>query len=72
MLNEFYRTEYWENPEPGDFRDDAGNDTYYDGGGYVSYYQTAHFEKGTHEYIPIPFPQMNYVPGLYTQNPHYN
>lgn len=72
VLNEFYRTEYWENPEPGDFRDDAGNDTYYDGGGYVSYYQTAHFEKGTHEYIPIPFPQMNYVPGLYTQNPHYN
>jgi len=33
-----------------------------------SYLQTAHFQKGRDEYLPIPLNQMNYSRGLYVQN----
>jgi hypothetical protein len=28
----------------------------------------AHFQKGRHEYLPIPINQINYSKGLYKQN----
>jgi hypothetical protein len=30
--------------------------------------QSAHFQKGRDEYLPIPLNQINYSKGLYTQN----
>ena len=39
---------------------------------YAGYYKDAHFTPAKNEYFPIPYPQMYYVPGLYTQNKNYN
>ena len=39
---------------------------------YAQYYQDAHFTTGKNEFWPIPYNQMFYVPGLYTQNKGYN
>ena len=39
---------------------------------YAGYYRDAHFTPAKNEYFPIPYPQMYYVPGLYTQNKNYN
>lgn len=72
VINKFYETEYWENPVQGDTADEQGNDTYHDNGRYAYYYKNAHFEQGKNEYLPIPFNQLNYVPGLYTQNEGYD
>ncbi len=46
------------------------NDTY-DGQVYAQYYKDAHFTAGKNEYFPIPYNQMFYIPGLYTQNKGY-
>lgn len=47
-------------------------DSVYEGQAYAAYYKDAHFTNGKNEYFPIPYPQMYYVPGLYTQNKNYN
>lgn len=44
----------------------------YDGQAYGAYYKDAHFTAGKNEYFPLPYIQMYYVPGLYTQNKNYN
>lgn len=43
----------------------------YDGQTYAQYYKDAHFTPGKNEYFPIPYIQLFYVPGLYTQNKGY-
>lgn len=43
----------------------------YEGQAYGQYYNDAHFTTGKNEYWPIPYNQMFYVPGLYTQNKGY-
>ena len=44
----------------------------YEGQAYAAYYKDAHFTAGKNEYFPLPYIQMYYVPGLYTQNKNYN
>jgi hypothetical protein len=44
----------------------------YDGQTYAQYYRDAHFTPGKNEYFPLPYIQLYYVPGLYTQNKGYN
>lgn len=46
------------------------NDSF-DGQGYAQYYKNAHFTKGKNEYFPVPYNQLFYIPGLYTQNKNY-
>ena len=36
------------------------------------YYRDAHFTPGKNEYFPVPYNQMFYIPGLYTQNQNYD
>jgi hypothetical protein len=43
----------------------------YDGQTYAQYYKDAHFTKDKNEYFPIPYNQIYYIPGLYTQNKGY-
>ncbi|MBQ8100388.1 MAG: RagB/SusD family nutrient uptake outer membrane protein [Paludibacteraceae bacterium] len=43
----------------------------YEGQTYAQYYGDAHFTTGKNEYFPIPYIQLFYVPGLYTQNKGY-
>ena len=43
----------------------------YDGQAYAQYYKDAHFTSGKNEYFPLPYIQLFYVPGLYTQNKNY-
>ena len=43
----------------------------YDGQTYAQYYKDAHFSPGKNEYYPVPYNQLYYVPGLYSQNPGY-
>lgn len=43
----------------------------YDGQGYAQYYKDAHFTTGKNEYFPVPYNQLYYIPGLYTQNKGY-
>ena len=43
----------------------------YDGQTYAQYYGDAHYTAGKNEYFPIPYIQLFYVPGLYTQNKEY-
>ena len=43
----------------------------YDGQTYAQYYKDAHFTADKNEYFPIPYIQLFYVPGLYTQNKNY-
>lgn len=43
----------------------------YDGQKYANYYKDAHFKADKNEYWPLPYNQMFYVPGLYTQNKGY-
>lgn len=40
----------------------------YDGQTYAQYYNDAHFTPAKNEYFPLPYIQLFYVPGLYTQN----
>ncbi len=44
----------------------------YDGKAYGQYYSDAHFTPGKNEFFPVPYNQMYYIPGLYTQNKNYN
>ena len=55
-LNKYFATEVADN---------------YDGQVYAQYLQDAHFTAGKNEYFPLPYNQMFYVPGLYTQNQGY-
>ena len=43
----------------------------YDGQTYAQYYNDAHFTPAKNEYFPLPYIQLFYVPGLYTQNKGY-
>jgi len=43
----------------------------YDGQTYAQYYKDAHFSAGKNEYYPVPYNQLYYVPGLYSQNTGY-
>lgn len=43
----------------------------YDGQTYAQYYKDAHYEAGKNEFFPIPYNQLYYIPGLYTQNKNY-
>ena len=56
-LNSFFETE---------------QNSVYEGQAYAAYYKDAHFTAGKNEYFPLPYIQMYYVPGLYTQNKNYN
>ena len=47
-------------------------DVEYDGQTYAQYYKDAHYTTGKNEYFPLPYIQLYYVPGLYTQNKGYN
>ena len=44
----------------------------YDGQAYADYLKEAHFTPEKNEYYPVPYNQLYYVPGLYTQNKGYN
>ena len=44
----------------------------YGGQTYAQYYKDAHYTPGKNEYFPLPYIQLYYVPGLYTQNKGYN
>ncbi|MBQ3657425.1 MAG: RagB/SusD family nutrient uptake outer membrane protein [Bacteroidales bacterium] len=52
------------------FFESEQNDVY-DGQQYAQYYKDAHFTAGKNEFYPIPYNQLYYVPGLYTQNKGY-
>lgn len=56
VLNEFFSKEY---------------QSKYDDQEYVKYYEGAHFTPEKNEFWPVPFNQLHYVPGLYTQNKGY-
>lgn len=43
----------------------------YDGQTYAHYYKDARYEAGKNEFFPIPYNQLYYIPGLYTQNKGY-
>lgn len=47
-------------------------DVVYDGQTYAQYYKDAHYTPAKNEYFPLPYIQLYYVPGLYTQNRGYN
>ena len=38
---------------------------------YATYYKDAYYTTDKNEYFPIPYNQMFYIPGLYTQNRNY-
>ena len=44
----------------------------YEGQSYAQYYGDAHFTAGKNEFWPVPYNQLYYVPGLYSQNKGYN
>ena len=50
---------------------DTEKNSVYDGQTYAQYYGEAHYTAGKNEYFPIPYIQLFYVPGLYTQNKGY-
>ena len=43
----------------------------YDGKSYAAYLKDAHYTADKNEFYPIPYNQLYYVPGLYTQNKGY-
>lgn len=43
----------------------------YDGKPYAAYLKDAHYTADKNEFYPIPYNQLYYVPGLYTQNKGY-
>lgn len=43
----------------------------YEGQKYAQYLKEAHYTPGKNEFYPIPYNQLYYVPGLYTQNKNY-
>ena len=44
----------------------------YEGQSYAEYLRDAHFTAGKNEFYPVPYNQLYYVPGLYSQNEGYN
>lgn len=50
---------------------EAESKSSYEGMDYAGYLNAAHFQAGKNEYWPIPYQQLFYVPGLYTQNAGY-
>ncbi|WP_165045503.1 RagB/SusD family nutrient uptake outer membrane protein [Dysgonomonas sp. ZJ709] len=48
---------------------DLGNNTVTQS--YAAYYKDARFTAGKNEFFPIPYNQLNYIPGLYKQNKGY-
>ncbi|MCH5236762.1 MAG: RagB/SusD family nutrient uptake outer membrane protein [Muribaculaceae bacterium] len=44
----------------------------YDGQGYCDYLREARFTPGKNEFFPVPYNQLYYIPGLYSQNEGYN
>lgn len=46
------------------------NDSY-EGKHYADYLKDAHYTAGKNEFYPIPYNQLFYIPGLYTQNKGY-
>ena len=44
----------------------------YDGQPYAEYYNDANFTPGKNEFCPVPYNQLYYIPGLYTQNKGYD
>ncbi len=46
-------------------------DYQYEGQSYAQYYGDAYYTAGKNEFYPIPYNQLYYVPGLYTQNAGY-
>ena len=46
------------------------NDSY-DGKRYADYLKDAHYTADKNEFFPIPYNQLFYIPGLYTQNKGY-
>ena len=51
---------------------DKEKDVVYEGQTYAQYYKDAHYTPAKNEYFPLPYIQLYYVPGLYTQNKGYN
>ncbi len=49
----------------------AEKNSNYEGMDYAGYLNAASFQAGKNEYWPIPYQQLFYVPGLYTQNKGY-
>ena len=43
----------------------------YDGQTYAQYLKDAHYPPGKNEFYPVPYNQLYYVPGLYSQNKGY-
>ena len=43
----------------------------YDGQTYAQYLKDAHYTVGKNEFYPVPYNQLYYVPGLYSQNKGY-
>ena len=43
----------------------------YDGQTYAQYLKDAHYTAGKNEFYPVPYNQLYYVPGLYSQNKGY-
>ena len=43
----------------------------YDGQTYAQYLRDAHYTPGKNEFYPVPYNQLYYVPGLYSQNKGY-
>ena len=43
----------------------------YDGQTYAQYLKDAHYTPGKNEFYPVPYNQLDYVPGLYSQNKGY-
>ncbi|MCD7933431.1 MAG: RagB/SusD family nutrient uptake outer membrane protein [Tannerellaceae bacterium] len=64
-INEYYRVEQ------------TRSYTYTNGEGdvvtqiYGEYYKDAYFTAGKNEFMPVPYNQLNYIPGLYVQNQKY-
>lgn len=44
----------------------------YEGMKFAQYYKDAHFTPEKNEFFPVPYNQLYYIPGLYTQNKGYN
>ena len=49
----------------------AEQNSNYEGMDYAGYLASAHFTAGKNEFWPIPYQQLFYVPGLYSQNAGY-
>lgn len=50
---------------------DSEQNDVYEGQPYGQYYKDAHFTPEKNEFFPVPYNQMFYIPGLYTQNKGY-